>query len=50
MGVAVRRAVLSTIFHDRALAGSVPSCASVADPEKEMVSPTFHVVPLAGAE
>ena len=30
-------------------AGSVPSCASVALPAKVIASPTFHVVPAAGA-
>jgi hypothetical protein len=29
--------------HVSADAGSVPSCASVAEPEKLIVSPTFHV-------
>ena len=29
-------------------AGSVPSCGSVAEPEKVMTSPTFQVVPAAG--
>ena len=29
-------------------AGRVPSSGSVAEPEKEMTSPTFQVVPAAG--
>ena len=32
----------------RADAGRVPSCVSVAEPEKLMTSPTFQVVPAAG--
>ena len=34
--------------HDNAEAGSVPSWASVALPEKLITSPTFQVVPAAG--
>src|SRR5687767_12238753 len=36
--------------HERAESGTVPSSASVADPEKEMTSPTAHVVPAVGVE
>ena len=32
-----------------ALAGRVPCSGSVAEPEKEMTSPTRHVVPAVGA-
>ena len=32
-----------SIVQDSADAGSVPSCASVAEPEKEIESPTFQV-------
>jgi hypothetical protein len=35
-------------FQERAEAGSVPCCWSVAWPENEMRSPTLHVVPVAG--
>src|SRR4051794_24228566 len=34
-----------TASHDSALAGSGPSCGSVADPVKEIGSPTFQVKP-----
>ena len=34
--------------HERDDAGSVPCCGSVAEPENEIRSPTFHVVPAAG--
>ena len=34
--------------HFSAEAGRVPSCASVAEPEKVRTSPTFQVVPAAG--
>ena len=37
-----------TMSQERAEAGSVPSSGSVAEPEKETVSPTFHVVPATG--
>jgi hypothetical protein len=37
-----------TSSHVRAEAGRTPSCASAADPEKLMTSPTFQVVPAAG--
>src|SRR5262245_15632291 len=37
-----------TSCHVSALAGRVPSWASVAVPEELMTSPTFHVVPAAG--
>src|SRR4029453_3434388 len=36
---------LRTRFQVNADAGSGPSCASVAEPEKLMTSPTFQVVP-----
>ena len=31
-------------------AGNVPSCGSVAEPEKLITSPTFHVVAAVGVE
>ena len=37
------------IFHDSALAGSVPSCGSVPWPENRIGSPTFHVSAAVGA-
>ena len=38
-----------TSDQDRLAAGIAPSCASVADPENDNVSPTRHVVPSTGA-
>jgi hypothetical protein len=39
----------SVRFQESADPGSVPSCTSVGEPAKLMMSPTFQVVPAAGA-
>ena len=44
------RAMLLTSVQERPEVATLTSSASVADPENEIVSPTFHVARLAGVE